>query len=162
MANPFQYEKPLSGQNGFFNRTSEIMRITSRIAADRPQSVSIVGELKLGKTSLLNRFCASEIKVDLLDEPDRYVFLYLNLSLDPPARPEAFFTRIGQVWRQQGGKEIASTFDGFNDMVKELMQEGRKLLLFLDDFGMITQNDGFPLGFFLLCVQWRTVKMWGT
>ena len=148
MANPFQYDKPLSGKEGFFNRTSEIMRITSRIAAERPQSVSIVGELKVGKTSLLNRFCAPETKLDLLGTPDQYVFLYLNLSLDPPDRPETFFTHLGQAWQQQGGAEIAPTFDGFSDMVKELMQAGRKLLLFLDDFGVITQNEGFPLGFF--------------
>lgn len=149
MENPFHFKGPLTGKDKrFSNRTSEIMRIQSRIAADRPQSVSIVGQLSIGKTSLLNWFCDPESQEDFLEDPGQYVFIALHLSQDPPQDPEAFFERINQAWKELGGEGMEPTFDGFNGMVKGLMQESKRLLLFLDNFGRVTQNSGFPLGFF--------------
>ena len=39
-------------------------------------------------------------------------------------------------------------YDGFNDLVKQLMQEEKKLVVFCDDFGVVTQHQNFPLDFF--------------
>ncbi len=148
MTNPFRYREPLSGETGFFNRVSEKMRIGSRIGADRPQSVSIVGELQVGKTSLVNWLCDPAAQADFLDSPVQYVFLSLDLSADPPKNTRDFFERVDRTWQQNGGGGMTPTYDGFNEMVKGLMQEGKKLVLFLDDFGLVTQNSGFPLDFF--------------
>ncbi|MEW6756119.1 MAG: ATP-binding protein [Candidatus Latescibacterota bacterium] len=140
--------QPLAGTAGFFNRTSEIMRICSRIGADRPQSVSVVGEPKVGKTSLLNWLYDREARGRYLEEPERYVFLSLDLATAPPRDPTAFFQRLTEAWQAQGGSAAEPTYDGLSAMVKGLMEERRRLVVLLDDFGRVTANSSFPVGFF--------------
>ena len=94
MTNPYVYNEPLNGQEGFCNRASEITRISSRIAADRPQSVSIVGQQRMGKTSLLNLLCDPAAQAEYLDDPAQYVILCLKLKEQPPDNPEAFFAHM--------------------------------------------------------------------
>jgi len=148
MTNPYRYQEPLAGRPGFFNRTSEIMRIGSRIAADRPQSVSIVGELRTGKTSLLNWLGDPVSQTEFMGDSGRHVFLSLRLKENSPENPAAFFAQVDAAWQQQGGGGMTPDYDGFDDRVRGLMQDGKKLVLFLDDFSWVTQNPGFPLGFF--------------
>ena len=148
MANPYIYKEPLQGKDGFFNRRSELMRIASRVAADRPQSVSVVGEMKVGKTSLLHYLCDPQIMSDYLDDPASYICLFLALSQNTPDHPEAFFARMGAALEEQGELSMAASYDGFSDLVKQLMQNNRKLVLFCDDFGLVTQSSGYPLDFF--------------
>jgi len=57
MTNPYVYAQPIQGRDGFYGRASELTRISSRIAAETPQSVCVVGEPKSGKTSLINFLC---------------------------------------------------------------------------------------------------------
>ena len=148
MANPYVYEKPLKGQEGFYNRASEITRISSRIAAERPQSVSIVGGPRMGKTSLLNLLGDPTVQSGYLDDPSQYVCPHLFLKEQPVSNPEAFFAQLGAALQACGQEGMKPTYEGFNDLVKQLMQEGRKLVVFLDDFGLVTQNPGFPVDFF--------------
>jgi len=136
----------LKGRQGFHNRSSELTRIASRIAAQRPQSVSIVGWSKTGKTSLVNWLNDPESQREYLEDPACYVMLHLSLGQDTP---EEFFLRIDAQLRDSGEDALASpSFDGFNELVKNLMAAERKFVLFLDDFELVTQNQGFPLDFF--------------
>ncbi len=146
--NPYVHRRPVTGSAGFFNRTSEIRRISSRVAADRPQSVSIVGEPGIGKTSLLNWLCDPTSQAEYLDNPASYVTLLLSLGTESPQSPEAFFSLVKEVLESTDGGTMAPSYGGFNELVKLLMQEQRKLVLFCDDFGVITQNRNFPLDFF--------------
>lgn len=147
MDNPFHCSGPLAGRDGFFDRTSEIMRVQSRIAAEPPQSVSIVGEPRSGKTSLLMWLCSPESRAEIFQDPG-CVALYIDVRASSPADPSAFFGLIDRAWQAAGGCGIPATFDGYHDLVRDLMRDGRRLLLFLDDFGLVTQNRGFPLEFF--------------
>jgi serine/threonine-protein kinase len=148
MANPYEYRGPIRDPARFFNRTAEIMRVSSRIITERPQSVSIVGAPRTGKTSLLNWLCDPGSRATYLREPDRYVYLLVCLEDDPPASPEAFFARFQAVAQRDAGIAMGPTFDGLNELVKGLMQEGRRLVVFLDDFGLVTSNTAFTLDFF--------------
>ncbi len=139
---------PLAGASGFCNRNSEIMRITSRIAAERPQSVSIVGEPKSGKTSLLHWLGAPQCQAKYLDDPGSFVFLRLDLASAPPRDPDAFFALLVDAWRDRGEGSIEPSYDGIADWVRRLMQEGRRLVVLLDDFGRVTASAAFPVGFF--------------
>ncbi len=145
MKNPYIYSEPLRGAESFYNRTSEGMRITSRIAADRPQSVSIVGGPRSGKTSIVSYLCDPEIQAQYLDDPQQYTYLSLDLQKYKPQTPSAFFACLAAAC---DGYPMQADYDGFNELIKRLMGEGRKLVIFLDDFGVITQHSGFPLEFF--------------
>jgi hypothetical protein len=140
--------QPLAGASGFCNRNSEIMRITSRIAAERPQSVSIVGEPKSGKTSLLHWLGAPQCQARFLDDPASFVFLRLDLAAAPPRDPEAFFALLIDAWRDRGEGPVEPSYDGIADWIRQLMQDGRRLVILLDDFGRVTASAAFPVGFF--------------
>lgn len=148
MNNPYVYREPLKGRAGFYNRISELTRIISRSAADGPQSVSVVGPPRTGKTSLINYLCDPAQRAQDLDDPSRYVYLCLYLREDPPGSPEAFFARMQAALQRSGQGAMGPGYDGFLALVEQLMQEGRKLVLFLDDFDQVTLHRGFPLDFF--------------
>ena len=54
MPNPFTYGKPVSDPTRFVGREEELQQIFSRLGTSSFESSSIVGEGRLGKTSLLN------------------------------------------------------------------------------------------------------------
>ncbi len=146
--NPYTYSGPLAGRESFYNRVSETMRVTARITTDRPQSVSIVGAAKSGKTALVDYLSAEAGRAEYLDHPQAYVFLRLNLGESPPDGPENFFAQIAAALQAAGEKAMEPNGDGFSSAVKRLMADGRSLVLFCDDFGTVTQNSRFPLEFF--------------
>lgn len=148
MNNPYLYREPLKGQSGFYNRASEITRIASRIAADRPQSVSVVGGPRTGKTSIINCLCDPAKQEQYLEDPSRYLYLCLCLKEHTPTSPEAFFRLLQVALQNKGQGAMAPNYEGFSDFVKKLMQEGKKLVIFFDDFDQVTLHQGFPIDFF--------------
>lgn len=148
MANPFNYNGPLEGRSGFHGRTSELTRIASRIAADRPQSVSVVAAVQAGKSSLVNYLLDAEVQAEYLEDPSQYVLPRMRLSYDPPQTPDVFFQRLASALAYCGIEDMEPTYDGFGTVVRDLMAAGRKMVLFLDDFGVVTSNAGYPLDFF--------------
>jgi serine/threonine-protein kinase len=148
MANPYVYQTPIVGRAGFFGRHSELTRISSRIAADRPQSVSVVGTPRSGKTSMLNWLNDAGSRAEYLGDPAQYVFLFLRLRAQPPGDPPSFFAQLDAALRQGSHGGMAATYSGFDGLVRRLMQEGRKLVVCCDDFEQVTANQGFPLDFF--------------
>ena len=120
----------------------------SRIAAERPQSVSVVGPTQTGKSSLINCLFDLAAQEEYLDDPSMYVLLPLRMQYDTPATPEAFFERVRLALGYAGVERMSPDYDGFSDVVCNLMSEERRMILFLDDFGEVTKNEGFPFDFF--------------
>jgi len=77
-ANPYLNRTAIKDARNFFGRRREIATIFSRINADDPQSVSIIGERKIGKSSLLRALLHQ--RENYLRRPDEYVFLYADLQ----------------------------------------------------------------------------------
>ena len=125
MSNPYVYDRALTGREGFHNRSSELMRICSRVTADRPQSVSVVGAPQTGKTSLLNYLLDLETRSEALENPDEYIFLVLSLAEETPDTPEAFFRLLASRVSAGGHGDMEASHDGFSELVKRLMAEGR-------------------------------------
>ena len=78
MQNPYDYKGPVTDRNIFFGRTALLAKIYSRIGADRPQSISVVGEPKIGKSSLLWYMTLDETKRAFLKNPDDYFYFYIH------------------------------------------------------------------------------------
>ena len=76
--NPYLNRMAIKDTRNFFGRRQEIATIMSRIGAGDPQSVSIIGERKIGKSSLLRAlFTQNEA---YLGRRDEYVFIYSDLQ----------------------------------------------------------------------------------
>jgi len=73
--NPFLDRVSIRDVSRFYGRTRETARIFSRIGAARPQSVSVVGDRRIGKSSLLNYMYFPEIQKKYLQDPENYIFI---------------------------------------------------------------------------------------
>lgn len=86
VANPFISRRPVEHPAQFFGRRQEAREAIELIGAYIPQSVSIVGERRIGKTSLLRYISHPDggLKdfTSVLSRPvEKYLFVYLDLEL---------------------------------------------------------------------------------
>ena len=70
--NPFYYGGPIRETRYFVNRKQEVVEIYEAIMT--AASVSIVGERKVGKSSLLRYLADSEVMEEYGLDPGKYVF----------------------------------------------------------------------------------------
>src|SRR5215469_1658551 len=78
--NPYLNRVAIRDPSQFFGRTREVAKIFSRLGSSRPQSISIVGDRRIGKSSLLHYICDRTIRARFLDEPSAYVFVFIDLQ----------------------------------------------------------------------------------
>jgi len=145
------YLQPVTDIKNFIGRVSLASKIYSRIGAGRPQSVSIVGDLKIGKTSLINYLTDPQIMKTYLDSPASYIFIKISISENNIETLEQFVKLLSDQISQKSEYPFDNTlsyYDWFKKAAEALTKEGRKLIIFLDDFNLITQNENFPLEFF--------------
>jgi len=147
--NPFKSTDPVAESSRFYGHKSDIQRIYTRIGAERPQCISIIGEKSIGKSSLLNYLSHPKIKENLLSDPPRYLFGCLHLKRQPIGAPDEFLKKLTDSLRE-GHPDIpeVSDYNSFRELIQHLDKEKLSLVAFFDDFDMVTQNPDFPLTFF--------------
>ena len=60
--NPYLNRVMIQDPKQFYGRRREMSRIFARIGVDRPQSISVVGERRIGKSSLLYQVSVPEVQ----------------------------------------------------------------------------------------------------
>ena len=149
LVNPFSSSDPVTEPSDFYGHRSDIQRIYARIGAERPQSISIIGEKAMGKSSLVNVLAHPDTKAKLLSEPDRYLFGHIHLRGRNDWMPEQFLqTLTGTLQEGHPDMPQVSSYDGFRALIQHLDAGKFSLIAFFDDFDVITQNPNFPLTFF--------------
>ena len=153
MNTTFNYTTPVAKYDDFIGRRALVSKIYSRIGASRPQSVSIVGDIKIGKSSLLWFLAQEKTKLSFLKNPDEYLYLTLPCRTGKEINLNNFTTRLFELSKpysdiSEEPGEIKQRYNYFKHLVEHLHQQGKKIILFLDDFNLITQNVAFPLEFF--------------
>ena len=152
MTDPYNYNDPITDTDDFIGRAAIINKIFSRIGAGRPQSVSIVGEYKIGKTSLLNYIINNDIQRKYFSNPENYCCLLLPVKQCTGSLKD-FVNKLCMLVSQGTSipctpGTIAENYDWFKHTVESITKQNKKLILFFDDFNLITQNTEFPLEFF--------------
>lgn len=152
MSNPYNYTGAVEEEDAFYGREGVVAKIYARIGAQRPQSISVVGEPKIGKTSLLRRLYAEESRRKYLEDPERYIYVSMRLEEERAGNPDAFFVLLCEKIREQNSSlvcaEAEPSYDCIGQMAEELRRKEINLILFLDDFNVVTQNPDFPVEFF--------------
>ena len=77
MPNPFTNRRMITDPRQFFGRKHELAQIYSRLEPDQPQNVSIVGEHRIGRSSLLYHVLQTHPQ-QLTRRPHRYLVVYLD------------------------------------------------------------------------------------
>jgi len=63
-SNPFTYGNPISDPRRFFGREREVEQIFGRLRNEEFESSSVVGDRRIGKTSLLNFLANPVVRAD--------------------------------------------------------------------------------------------------
>ncbi len=150
LRNPYLNRSMIRSVDEFYGRSESLERTAARIGAPTPQSISLVGERRAGKSSLLWHLAQPEIHSRLLDEPERYVFLMMDFQgqqhLDQPGFCRVFGEQLSEV-AALDLPELANLSD-LQSAVRKLNQTDRRLICLFDEFEMITRNAEFSAPFF--------------
>jgi serine/threonine protein kinase len=151
--NPYLNRVMIKNPDEFFGREREIRKIYSRLDAPHPQSISVVGERRIGKSSLLNSIYHRANRRKHMQNYHDAIFIFLDFQgsaeLDVPRFIDFLFnvfsyeTQLGREYLKKG-----QTLDQLRAAVEQLHAEGRRIIILMDEFELITRNSNFDAGFF--------------
>lgn len=151
--NPYLNRVMIQHPGDFFGRQREIRRIYSRLDAPHPQSISIVGERRIGKSSLLNFIYNKKNRKLHMQNYGNAIFAYLdfqrNVDFDTPKFIDFLFS-VFSYETADGEKytEREKNLDELKEVIQELNDKGKRIILLMDEFESITRNEKFPESFF--------------
>lgn len=160
-ANPFTYGNPISDSTRFFGRRWAIEQLFSRLRNAEFESSSIVGERRIGKTSLLNYLTDEAVRHSHGLDPGKYIFVYVDLQMvDKGMTPTRLWLRllrqmakynqdveIKQVLDEIRKAELIDTFT-LADVFGSIAEKGLHIVFLLDEFEHVTENQNFGPDFF--------------
>jgi hypothetical protein len=133
--------------NMFFGREREMKRIAGMLPGETPQCVSIIGERRIGKSSLANRVFHGLRTMD----DTRAVYLDCDLLPDDCLSKDQFFQFLNQKFLEseveapapQPGsrmplekdqKNLFADYPSFKAFISDTGRKGIKTVIFLDEF----------------------------
>jgi uncharacterized protein len=158
--NPFTFGNPIRDPARFYGRVEDIRQIVNRLRSSAHESTSVVGERRIGKTSLLKHLEDTEIAASLGLPPEEYCMVYIDFQGLTDITPERFWGRVLhkmersicmpelapeiQQVREQGNFDL---FD-LEDLFETIADAGLTTVMLLDEFEYVTQNPNFGSDFF--------------
>jgi Cdc6-like AAA superfamily ATPase len=159
--NPFTYGNPISDPERFIGRQREVDQVFSRLRNAEAESSSLVGERRMGKTSLLTYLAHPDVRRRYGLDPDRYLFIYADLEMvDTTTTPSRLAQRLlRQLARQCPDAEVkqlaeqmrqSENIDNFAlaDLFDTVDQKNLHVVFLLDEFENVTSNASFGPDFF--------------
>ena len=151
--NPYLNRVMIKHPNEFFGREREVRKIYSRLDAPHPQSISVVGERKIGKSSLLNYIYHHRNRRKYMQNHERAVFVYLDFQRTGEFDVYRFIDFLFGVCKleTEGAIDYSAqgrTLDDLRGLVEALHAKDRRLIILMDEFERITRNVKFDESFF--------------
>ncbi|MEA3441363.1 MAG: AAA-like domain-containing protein [Chloroflexota bacterium] len=160
ITNPFTFGNPIRDPVRFYGRVEDLRQIVNRLRSSAHESTSVVGERRIGKTSLLKHIDNAEVAVRLGLPPDEYCMVYMDFQGLTDITPMRFWQRfLRKIERAICLPDLVSEiqevrkmgdFDLFDleDLFERVADEGLTTVLLLDEFEYVTQNPNFGSDFF--------------
>lgn len=151
--NPYTNRVMIRNPRDFYDRKTEVKKIFSRIGGSRPQSISVVGDRRIGKSSLLFHICSKDLRRKYLENPERYMFAFFDLQERKSMSVEEFFQIVTEKITEQLPERSENlvrdfSYDSFLELIKSIEEGGMKLILIFDEFDVVTNNENFSSDFF--------------
>jgi hypothetical protein len=158
--NPFTFGNPIRDPARFFGREEDIRQIVNRLRSSAHESTSIVGERRIGKTSLLKYLDNTEVVTSLGLLPEEYCMVYIDFQGLTDITPERFWGRVLHKMERSiclpdlapGIQQVRKqdNFDLFDleDLFEVIGDAGLTTVLLMDEFEYVTQNPNFGSDFF--------------
>ena len=134
--NPFNFGRPVKGKD-FYNRKAEIERAIGFIK--NLQSFSIIGERRIGKTSLLEHVLSREVLEKYGVDPEKTAIVFLNMGGLHKVAKEVFIEAVLKQLREhtQVRKESSDVFEVLEAYIENLVSGGKKVIVAFDEFEII-------------------------
>ncbi len=158
--NPFTFGNPIKEPERFYGRKNEIRQIVNRLASSAHESTSIIGERRIGKTSLLNHLSNPAVAAGLGLAPEHFCLVYVDFQGLTDITPQRFWQRVlNKMARsicdeslkpaiQELGKQESFDLFDLEDVFQDASDSGFTTVLFMDEFEYVTQNPNFKSDFF--------------
>jgi len=150
--NPYLNRVMIKNPLEFIGRTREIRKIYSRIDASHPQSVSVVGERRIGKSSLLNFIYHKDNRKKFMTTNDQAIFVYLDFQRITDFSIPKFIQFIFGIIEIETGRDIAEgrdlSLDSLREVVNTIHNDNMRIIFLMDEFEVITRNVHFDVEFF--------------
>ena len=152
--NPYTNRLMIRNADDFIGREAEIEKVFSRVGATHPQSVSVIGERRIGKSSLLYQLYQSEVREEHLLDVDSYTFVFIDLhglmGITVDEFLQLFVEEVGlaaEIDSEENGA-AGSGYMAVRRLLPRLERAGKKLVVLWDEFEAITRNENFAEDFF--------------
>ncbi len=159
--NPFTYGNPISDHRRFFGRVREVEQIFGRLRNEEFESSSLVGDRRIGKTSLLKYLTDPGVRAAHSLGPEAYVFIYVDLQMvDETMGPEQLWRRLLMLMSRHckdrevtdllGALEHDEQLDTFalDELFQQVDDSGQHVIFLLDEFEHVTANANFGPDFY--------------
>ncbi len=159
--NPFTYGNPISDPHRFFGREWEVKQIFGRLQNKEFESSSVVGERRIGKTSLLNYLANADVREMQGLGPEHCTFVYVDLQMvDEAMGPEQLWRSLLALMRRQcADSEIGKILTAFEsrrrlntfdraELFRQVEDRGHRVAFLLDEFERVTTNKNFGPDFY--------------
>lgn len=127
MENPFDHPTTIRNPEYFVGREDELERITGLLK--RRQNISLVGQKRIGKTSLLNYLRNYMLAQECRSNEDRFLFFYLDLQRRSLKAQVDFLDDILLILREQSQEELAEEIEK-DDEITALLEEFQRRQLY--------------------------------
>lgn len=152
LRNPYLNRSMIRSVGEFYGRRRELERAMARIGAPTPQSVSLVGERRAGKSSLLWHMAQPEVHGTYLEKPENHLFLMMDFQGLQHLDPAGFCRIFGQQLQQIAGATLQipelEELSAIEAAVRQLTDADLRLVCLFDEFETITRNPDFGAEFF--------------
>ncbi|MDI6792621.1 MAG: ATP-binding protein [bacterium] len=153
-ANPYSCRTTLPGNSKMlYGRQRELSEVEIRLAAERPQNCALVGDRRIGKSSLLHRLWW-RCRYDTERWPQT-IPIFMDAEEIGSIKPEKFFRFVYKEARALLDPEDASSvpetvegFEEFRDFVADQSPKYR-FIIFIDEFEVMADNKHFGNDFFI-------------
>jgi DNA-binding response OmpR family regulator len=159
VSNPFFHRGPIHDRDYFFGREHETAQALSLLG--NGQSISLVGQRRIGKSSFLFHLADPHIFTPYGLDPARHLFVYLDCgslgSLPPPELYRVLLEEIGDALAEAGNSASLNletdpayplTYRAFEQALRHLTRQGWRLILLLDEFERLSRNPHLDPAFF--------------
>lgn len=151
LANPFFHRGPIRDAAYFFGRENESRQLISLLQTG--QSVSIIGQRRIGKTSLLYHIQNESVLRLFGLNPDEFTMVYLDcgalISLNDTEIYRLILEEIEDILHSKGQKmaELPETVS-YREFERGLRRLQGRLVLILDEFELLSRNESLKGEFF--------------
>jgi serine/threonine protein kinase len=151
--NPYLNRVMIKNPSDFCGRATEVRRIYSRLTAAHPQSVSVVGERRIGKSSLLNYIYHPTSRRRFMKNHENAIVAYMDFQSKLKFDVEKFIEFLFNMFTFEckNGHDYRNrekSPDELGEVINELDKEGKRVIILMDEFEAITRNERFDESFF--------------